>query len=760
MEDELKYFKIEAEEILENMTKDLLALENENDNFELINNLFRYAHTLKGAASVFNLRVTTSLFHLMEDMLSIIRKSKIIHSDDITILLDAVSTSEDIVDALKKGKSENEIDTLAIFQKLNAHVKQQEKESTIKSSDLLKTNYVTKSNIKTGSSPSKNNDTEPSKRTTIEPSKKAVIEPSKNTDTESLKKTAIEPLKNIDIEPLKKTDIEPSEKKTVSSLSTKADSVNVRIKSHDIDRLTNLSNELLINNARMKDIMSDIKRFTSNEKSIGKLCENEIEKLENSMERGHIFLKEISDIIMTARLIAIGNRKFFFEKIVRDISVKINKKVTFTLTGEDMLIDRDLFENLREPIYHILRNSLIHGIETNDKRIQKKKNEIGSIKLVFKKKGDLLHIQCIDDGRGLDPEKIKKTAKEKKIYTHSIIDEMTDQEALSLIFAPGFSTAKDITEFAGRGVGMDIIKSTITNLGGFIQLESKVNQYTNITITLPGSVNLIDTFMVRVAKHNLLFPLKNVAETRIVSHEEISYEAGSKVIIFNSLPVPLLHLSNLLQIENQSKDAMKFNVIIIKDQRNFAALIIDEFFGKKESIVKPLEGAIKKIKHLRSSTILENGHPAFVINVANIFEQITSQSRKEISATTESIQKSPDNILVVDDSLTTRTLISNILNEEGYVVKSAKSGKEAIEYISLYSFQLIVTDIEMPEMDGFELSQKIRSIDAYENIPIIILSSLSDDTIKRKGISVGANAYIVKSNFDKHNFLNTVESLI
>jgi chemotaxis protein histidine kinase CheA len=714
MEDELKYFKIEAEEILENMTKDLLALEKEIDNPNLINDLFRYAHTLKGAASVFNLRVTSSLFHMMEDILSVIRKSKVIQSDDITLLLEAVSVSEDILDALKHGQSENDIDTLTIFKKLEAHVNKQVKE-IIKTPDVahsVKNNHVNDNNHCT---------------------KKIVC--------------------------LKSKDIKQSIDHPVNHLNTKSDPVNIRIESQDIDRLTNLSNELLINNARMKDILSQIKQISNPRKSPDSFFENEIEKLESSMERGHIFLKEISDIIMTARLIAIGNRKFFFEKVVRDLSVKINKRVNFTLTGEDMLIDRDLFENLREPLYHILRNSLIHGIESNDHRIQKKKNITGSIKLVFEKKGDLLHIQCIDDGRGLDPEKIKSTAKEKHIYNHAIIDEMTDQEALSLIFAPGFSTAENITELAGRGVGMDIIKNTITNLGGFIQLESRIDQFTNISFTLPGSVNLIDTFMVSVSNHNLLFPLKNVAETRIVSQSEIFYEAGSKVIMFNHLPVPLIPLSHLLQIEEHTTNRKKINVIIIKDQQNCAALIIDSFSGKKESIVKPLEGELKRIKHLRSSTILENGLPAFVINVAHIFEKIRITPGKN-DAVQASIQETPVNILVVDDSLTTRTLITNILHEKGYNVISAKSGKEAMELMSTNSFQLVVTDIEMPEMDGFELSMNIRSIDACENIPIIIVSSLSDDSMKRKGIEVGANAYIVKNNFDKNNFLYTVESLI
>ena len=762
MEDELKYFKIEAEEVLENMTKDVLELEKSIDNPDLIKRLFRYAHTLKGSASVVKLPVFSSLFHLVEDMLSGFQNKHPIKPEGITLLLDAISVSGEIVDALKMGQPEKMVDISNIFNCLTTYVNNMS--TPTRPSQQFSTSYIKPpkkvlpdtSNASINKSfenqrPfSKNEKTNDQKSIPLTQPEKITNQKSRQTQTDKIPETSL------------------SDDVTMETGEKKNEPVNVRIKSQDLDRLTDLSNELLINYARMKDIMEHIRHSFLNRKNIIettgnqtlKECEMELEKLENGLERGKLFSKEMSDIIMTARLISIKDRKYYFQKMVRDLSLTTNKPVEFIMKGEELLIDRDLFDRIREPIYHLIRNSIIHGIEIPSERVQQKKNETGSIQLVFEKKGDFLHIQCIDDGCGLDPNKIKNIAKQKNIFTNKVIDEMTDKEALSLIFASGFSTAESISELAGRGVGMDIIKSTITSLGGFLNISSTINQFTCISMTLPGSVNLIDTFMVQVSNHQLLFPLKNVVETRIIDEKDLSYEAGVKVILYQKSPVPLIHLGKLLGLsDNENYLLSKLNVMIVKDNDNIVAFIIDQFGGKKESIVKPLEGALKSIKHLRSSTILENGNPAFVVNVGHIIEQIKGSNHSEISL---EIDTSFENskILLVDDSLTTRTLLCGILETSGYVVKTASSGEEALAMIHEQLYDLILTDVEMSGMSGFELSKKIRKLPEYTEIPIIILTSLSNDSDKRKGIDVGANAYIVKSSFDKKLFLDTVESLI
>jgi len=749
MEDELKYFKIEAEELLENMTKDVLDLEKSYDNPDLIKRLFRYAHTLKGAASVVKLPVFSSLFHLVEDLLSGFQQNQSIHAEDITLLLDTIAIAGEIVDALKMKQSEKSVDISHIFNRLTHYVNNMNKPAT--QSAEFSSSYVQpveKLSPDTCHAP---------KNTLIEDQKPSI-------NSKKINEQTLSDHTQTD----NKTTTNSSDHFTNETEQKKNEPVNVRIKSQDLDRLTDLSNELLINYARMKDIMEKIRHSFLNKKNLFetpgnqtfKECEIELEKLENGLERGKLFSKEMSDIIMTARLISIKDRQFYFQKIVRDLSLTTRKPVELIVKGEELLIDRDLFEKIQEPIYHLIRNSMIHGIETPSVRVQQKKNETGSIQLIFEKKGDFLHIQCHDDGCGLDPNKIRNIAKQKGIFTQNIIDEMSDKEALSLIFASGFSTADNITELAGRGVGMDIIKSTITSFGGFLNISSSVNQFTCISMTIPGSVNLIDTFMIKVSNHQLLFPLKNVVETRIIEEKDISYEAGVKVILYQKNPVPLIHLGKVLGLsENENQFFSKLNVMIIKDNDNVVAFIIDEFGGKRESIVKPLEGALKSIRHLRSSTILENGLPAFVVNVGHIIEQIKGSDHNEMSLDIDSAAETKK-ILLIDDSLTTRTLLFGILESAGYDVKTASSGKEALLMIHEQGYDLILTDVEMPGMSGFELSKKIRKRPDYKDVPIIILTSLSNDSDKRKGIEVGANAYIVKSSFDKTLFLNTVDSLI
>jgi CheY-like chemotaxis protein/chemotaxis signal transduction protein len=276
-------------------------------------------------------------------------------------------------------------------------------------------------------------------------------------------------------------------------------------------------------------------------------------------------------------------------------------------------------------------------------------------------------------------------------------------------------------------------------------------------LTFPLSVNMVDAFMAEVSGQNLLLPLKNILETRLVEETEIASEAGQQVIAFNGSPVPITRLSDIFGIKQKDNNNRILKTILIKGNLETVALIVDEYKGIKKILLKPLEGHLKKIGCINAATILESGDPAFVLNIADIFERIKEMPAKK---TDSKLEENPQNVLVVDDSLTTRTLIEGILKGEGYLVQLAKSGEEALEILDKDSFELAVVDIEMPGMNGFELSQKIRQSPKDKDTPIMILSSRASDKDKHKGIEVGTNAYIVKGDFDQETFLETVESLI
>ncbi|MBF0225075.1 MAG: response regulator [Desulfobacterales bacterium] len=721
MEDPYKYFKIEASEIMINLTKSLLGLDKKPDDQNLIKEIFRYAHTLKGASKVVRLPQISKLAHKMEDLLSTFRdQRKIASHDDITLLLDASTVMNNMVEAVKKGKPDNIVDCEAILKKL-------EKRDNI----LL--------NKEKEETPNQEN-------------------PSLNECSENVSITSVD---NI------------QENSSTSSDSSSI-SETIRISLDSMTKLTNLSNEILINNLRLKNLSENLWRFTrhlrkdiflknSNKQNLNedyyKKLEQVVNEIEQGVNRDSFYSAEMNDIIMNTRLIAVINYAYYFEKAIRDLCVETGQKVDFMMQGSDLLLDRSVLEHIKEPIYHILRNGVIHGIESITERIDKGKNPSGYVVLKFKKIDEFIHISCMDDGRGLNPKKIKELSLKKKLIDQKTCDEISDENALYLILKSGFSSASNLTELAGRGVGMDIVKSKIVELGGNLNIDSKVDQYTKFTITLPLIMNIFDVFLISVSGHKLLLPVNKVVTTQILKENEIFFETGKRIILYNDSPISILNLSDILGLDTEKNIRnKKLKVIILKDNLGMVGLVVDDLLGKKTVLLRKLEGSLKNINFVNFAAILENGDPAFVLDISDIFEKI--KGLKESLPFEEAPERPSPSILVVDDSLTTRSLIKGILEGEGYKVQLAQSAEDALALIEKMRFDLILTDVEMPGINGFELSHKIRQGKSHKDTPIVILTSLPSDSDKRRGISVGANAYIVKGSFEQQSFLETIESFV
>lgn len=747
MTDKYKYFKIEAAEILEELTKGLLQLEKNPEERELIDRLFRYAHTLKGAASVVRLTVISGVVHKMEDRFSLFRDGKEKPSpESITMMLKVVGVVSEILAALNAGEPENTVDVSGIF----AELENEDREKKPKAEEPMP-------------------EEEPAKDAGKEKTFKYVAEKHRPT-LESQEKSAGYARKRIPLPAKKITVPEEQVEPAINS-----EDQNIRMQAREMDRLTGLSNEIFINHLRMKDVVKRLRttmvRFGKNPHrpdEEGHVPENtgyfetlrrEIEKvaddLDQDLERATFSSQEMNGMIMSARLVSVESQAFYFEKIVRESTIETGKKAFLSISGRNMLFDRALLDMIKESICHLLRNSVTHGIESPLERESAGKPSGGSIRLKFDKAGDVALITCEDDGRGLDPESIRDSAVKKKLTDSKTAADMTDEEVLYLILESGFSTAGIITELAGRGVGLDVVRNSVSSLGGTLKIESEKGRFTRFSISLPLLVNVIDTFMVKASGHTLLIPLKNVVETRRLSEDEISSETGRDVIFSNENPVSLASLAEVLELGPASAVDKKTRAILVRENLNLAALAVDDFGGKKEIILKGLEGSLRDVEQIRYSTILENGDPAFVLNVSNIFERM-----KGIRTRPEIPEEKSLTALVVDDSFSTSTLISGILRDEGYNVEVARSGEEALKILPRHNFDIILTDVDMPGINGFELSLEIRKIYKYRETPIVILTSLSSDKDKRRGIEVGANAYIVKSDFDQNVFLETVESLV
>lgn len=716
MKDPYKYFKIEAEEIVENLTKSLLALEKKPKDEDLIKDLLRHAHTLKGAANVVKLPRISQIAHRTEDMFALFRdQKKEAAQKDVTLLLDAVTVIGEMVEALKDGRSENSVDTSIILDKLEGRTCS-EPENFVSGLD----NSVSNKDFESGKMDDQN-----------KISHKSKIEAA---DT--------------------------SESTTITTGRRVSDQQQtLRIDARQIDLLTNLSNEILINHLRLKDLVENLRKMTKQSVKndfFHKQLENAVNALEQGVDRTGVFSEEMNDKIMQTRLISMDSYTYLFERAVRDLAAETDKKIDFSIQGGNFLLDRSILEQIKEPIYHMLRNSVIHGMEPDWERKESGKETTGAIVLKFEKVGSFARITCRDDGRGLDSERIKAIAVEKNLIDPGIVSTMSDKDAFYLILKSGFSSARKLTELSGRGVGLDVVKNRVLAQGGSLDIESEKGKFTRFTLTLPLSANIVDTLMVEVSGQNLMLPLKYVLKTELVEETEIATEAGKKVISDNGSPVPLIRLADILSLTPKNNNK-RLKTVFIKANVETVGLIVDDFKGIKSILLKPIEGQLKKIEHVSFSTILENGDPALVLNIDKIFDRIKKIPERE---TEQKPETSPPDILVVDDSLTTRTLIDGILKGEGYSVLLAHSGEEALSILEKDSIDLAIVDIEMPGMNGFELSLKIRQNHKDKDVPIVILSSLASDTDKRKGIEVGANAYIVKGAFDQETFLETVGSFI
>ncbi len=694
MGDPYKYFKIEAEELLEKLTKGLLALEKAPEDRTLVTELFRYAHTLKGAANVVKLSAISKLAHKAEDLLSLFRdQDQTATSEDVSLLLEAVTEMNGMVLAVKEGRPVDPVEPSPFLERL---ANRESMENDSGHASLV------------------------GKRKTAGP---------------------------------REPEVRRSKGETQSGET-------LRIRTEDLDRVTSFSNENLINYQGLRAVAEELRVVAKHVKGNGsgkRRLENAVNQLEKRLDRSSLLAREMNDTIMEIRQVLVGSYSHHFEKAVRDLSIETGKEISFALEGDDLLLDRSLLEQIKEPIHHMLRNSVIHGLESTSERRKKGKKGVGEILLKFEKTGGFARISCQDDGCGLDPEAIKEVAFEKNLIDKKTADKLSHEDALYLVLKSGLSSSKRITELSGRGVGMDVVKSVSSSLGGNVDIVSEKGLFTRFTLTLPLSINTADVFMVEVSGQNLLLPLKNMLETRLMETSEIASEAGKSVVQYGGSPVEIVHLAHILDLETRENARKWIKAVFVKGNKEKMALIVDGFMGKKTVLLKPLTGLQKEIGCVKSSTILENGDPAFVLSIVDIFKRVMDVPA--MKAESEQVPRSPS-VLVVDDSLTTRTLIDGILKGEGYSVRLAKSGEEALRILEKDAFDLALVDVEMPGMNGFELAQNIRKKPKDGDVPIVILSSLASDSDKRRGIEVGANAYIVKGTFDQATFLETVESLI
>ncbi len=466
---------------------------------------------------------------------------------------------------------------------------------------------------------------------------------------------------------------------------------------------------------------------------------------------------QIDDEIRNLRMRPFSEVGLGLSRAVRDLALASGKEIDFVIEGGDVELDRAILEHLRDPLLHLLRNAVRHGIEEPGEREKHGKAWPARITIAAALKGAHVEILVSDDGAGIDRDSVLKKAREC-----GFPEPQNDQELADLIFLPGFSTSNVVSEIAGRGVGLDVVASELAQLQGSATVSSNALSGSCFALTVPLTLTKLKALFVSAADQVFAFASTSVEKLLRVAPEEILSVEGQDVLSLDRRLIPIVPLSETLGLPCCPRAAQaKLSIVVVAQGACRLALVVDELLREQEVVVTTLGERLKRVKNISGATILPDGNIALILNTGEILGNRADgrQTRKSLRPVESSITKKR-RLIVADDSLTTRILESSILEAAGYEVATALDGADAWELLKNQGADLLVSDVEMPRMDGFTLTETVRGSKDWKELPVILVTGLGKDHERARGLKVGASAYLVKSDFDQTELLDTIAQLL
>ena len=763
MKEIMEDFLIEAFELIEQIDHDLVELEANPEDLELLNRIFRVAHTVKGSSSFLNFDVLTELTHHMEDVLNKARKGELKITPDI---MDVVLESVDMMKGLLESIRDNGSDAAAGID--------------------IKNICVRLTQISEGEAPSAAPEApaaapapEPVKEPEpVAPAEEAApevsdAELSKLSDSEV--EAEIERLLKVrkaedqarraskGIAPKSPEEIAPAasaapapapkpapsrerdaDKKVpaASSNSAVAQEQTIRVEVKRLDHLMNLIGELVLGKNRLLKIYDDVEERYEGEKFL--------EELNQVVSSLSLVTTDIQLAVMKTRMLPIAKVFNKFPRMIRDLSRDLGKQIDLEISGEETELDKSIVEEIGDPLVHIIRNSCDHGIEDPETRKAMGKPEKGLVQLKAYNEGNHIVVEIVDDGKGLDADMLKAKSIEKGIITEREADAMSEKEAFGLIFKPGFSTAAKVTNVSGRGVGMDVVKTNIEKLNGIIDIESEVGKGTVMKLKIPLTLAIIQSLLVGTQEEFYAIPLASVLETVRVPIDDIYTIDGKNVLRLRDEVLSLVRLSDVFGVNKVFDGGDQTYVVIIGVAEAKLGIIVDTLVGQEEIVIKSMGDYLQNIPGIAGATIRGDGRVTLIIDVGAMMEMakdIKVNIRAEMEDSTKAKEKPSDyKVLIVDDSKMDRTIMQKSLEPIGVTIIEATNGVEALNIIKSgeHAFDAVLIDIEMPRMDGYTLAGEIRKYSKYRTLPLIAVTSRTSKTDRLRGVEVGMTEYITK----------------
>ncbi len=454
-----------------------------------------------------------------------------------------------------------------------------------------------------------------------------------------------------------------------------------------------------------------------------------------------------------------------FPRMVRDLARQLKKRVKLEIIGKLTMVDRDILRKLEAPLTQILRNSIDHGIEFPDERVAKGKPPEGTIHLEATHRFGMLSITISDDGKGIILDNLRESIVTKGLVTEEMSQQLNEAELMEFIFLPNFSTANQVTEISGRGVGLNIAKTMVQEVGGNLQAISKPGQGMNFHFQLPLTLSVIRTLLVEIAGEPYAFPLSRIDQILTLNFDDIHSVENRQYFSLNNQNIGLVRAEQVLELTSNSTPTEPLSVIVVSDQTNRYGLVIDRFLGEKSLVVRPLDPRLGKVQDITGAALLEDGSPILIIDVLDLVRSLdkilANISINHVKTKEETAwHQSSKHILVVDDSITVREMERKLLENKGYKVDIAVDGMEGWNAVRVGHYDLVISDIDMPRMNGIKLVHNIKSSPQLKSIPVIIVSYKDREEDRLQGLEVGADYYLTKSSFHDDTLINAVIDLI
>ena len=686
-----------------------------------IDQAMREAHSLKGSALMLGLTDISQVSHLLEDLFVAAKKNRtLIGSDGFDVVFAAVDVLSARIEQLARGQLEPaEIGDLG--RKLKALLTGDEK----KAPDPIATGVVSKD---AAVSPKRGPELRQSLRVPVEKLDRL---------THLAPELVVQSLKAFE----RHTELRRIER-ILSRLRDRVREARLTPDSAAVDRgaqFADYADALDVLTRRMREFLVDFS---------------------DDRVRLNLITEELRQNVIELTMLPVATVFDAFPRAIRDLARTFDKEVELTLRGRDTELDKKIIEQISEPLIHLIRNAVDHGLESAVDRERLGKPAVGQLTLSAEQQGNRVLITLKDDGCGIDPVKLRESAVRLGLASAADLERWPADKLLDLIFQPGFSTRALTTDVSGRGVGMDVVRNVVERLGGAVRVHSELGRGTTFTLNVPLSLALLRVVLVEAGEELFAFPTAAVRRIIHLGADELAQLQTNPILIVDDESIPVAPVSMLLRLPGPLPGARQ-SVLLAETTEGRFGLMVDAVHEEQELVFKELKGPLRNQRTFTGAALLGNGDIVPILDVITLFEMTShAPSIQSSPAIPRRVPTRAFRVLVVDDSLVAGELQKNILLAAGYESEIAQDGVAGLEMLGQKSWDLVIADVDMPRMDGFELTSRLRADERYREIPVIIVTSRDSMDDRRRGFEVGADAYVMKREFDQSQLLDTVRRLV